>query len=486
MSYRRPSRLRWSIENIRRTNDDRTLQQNRVYRTGKVAGVVITPDTAVTISAVWACIRYLSQTVAMLPWEVREKTEAGEKTVTGAGIWYMINKRVAADYSSFQFRETMLHWALRWGNAYAEIERDLAGRPSALHPIHPTRVQVLRDIDTQELIYRVSNNFKGGQVDLRPSEIFHIRGFGESAMGVNVLAYAADSIGWVKATQLFGASFFGNGASVTGLITSTKRLSPDGLQGIRDEWKTRYGGPRKGNSVAVLDNDIKYTPIGVEPDKGQFIETNQFLLSEICRWFGVPPHKIFDLLRGTFSNIEHQSIEVVTDSIMPWAKRFEDEADYKLIGDRSKLYTKLDLRELLRGDTTARMARYRALREIGVLNANEIRNAEGLEDIPKDDGGKKYVMQGQYTTLEKIGELPAPGSTMLGGGGDPVPEPEPAPEPEPTPEPEPKPARPDDTGNDPLPDEDEANYWEMINDEGRANPEFCTQDPARAGEHATT
>lgn len=429
---RKVSRLRWSLQNIRRSKDDRVPQQNRVYRTGRVAGVRITPDTAVTVSAVWRCIAYLSQTVAVLPWEVKEDTARGRINVTGSPNWYILGQRASKDFSSFQFRETMIHWALRWGNGYAEIERDTLGRAFALHPIHPSRVEVMRDVETQTIFYRVTGNV-GGNTEIPQDDMFHLRGFGEGPVGVNVMAYAADSIGWVKAAQLFGASFFGNGATLSGLITSTKRLSPAGLEGIREEWTRKHGGPRKSNSVAVLDNDIKYQPIGVEPDKGQFIETNQYLLGEICRWFGVPPHKIYDLSRGTFSNIEHQSIEVVTDSIMPWAKRLEDEANFKMFGERSKLYSRMDLRELLRGDTTARMARYRGLREIGALNSNEIRNDEGLNDLSGDDGGEKYVMQGQYTTMERIGELPALGSTTPGGNA--APEPETDDEPEAPPEP---------------------------------------------------
>lgn len=402
---RRVSKQRWEILNARRTREDRVPQQNRVFKTGRVAGTRINPDTAVTLPAVWACLRYLSQTTAMLPWRVMLSGNKGEEEQRGNRMWYIIYNRPSPEMSSFQFRETMLHWALRWGNGYAEIERDTVGRVLALHLIHPSRVQVFRNIETQEIYYEVANNY-GGKATLGAMDMFHLRGFGESAVGVNVMAYAADSIGWAKAAQLFGASFFGNGATLSGIVKVKRRLNEDGLAGIREEFKKLYGGPNSANKVGVLDNDMDYTQLGVEPEKGQFIETNQHLTEEVCRWFGVPPHKIYHLLRATFTNIEHQSIEVVIDSIQPWAKRFEDEADYKLFGERSRVYTKMDLHELLRGDTTARMLRYRGLREIGALNANEIRRAEGEQDIGPD--GDKYVMQGQYTTLERIGEMPDP------------------------------------------------------------------------------
>lgn len=394
---------RREFHNIRRTNEDRVPQQNRVFRTGRTAGVHIGPDSALTVSAVWACIRYLTYTVAMLPWDVKSDSSKGTEIQKRHPVARLIGKRVSDDYTSFQFREMMLNWSLRHGNGYAEIERDIMGRPLALHPIHPVRVAVFRDLETQKVYYEVGNNY-GGTVRIEAADMFHLRGFGESVVGVNVMAYAADSIGWTKAAQLFGAAFFGNGSVMSGIVKSKRRLSEAGMKGIRMEFEEFHKGAQKSNRVAVLDNELEYTPLGIEPEKGQFIQTNQHLIEEICRWFGVPPHKIYHLLRATFSNIEHQSIEVVTDSIMPWVRRFEDEADFKLFGNRSSVYTKMDLRELLRGDTDARIKRWRGLREIGAMNVNEIRAEDGQNGIGPD--GDKYVMQGQYTTLEKIGEEP--------------------------------------------------------------------------------
>jgi HK97 family phage portal protein len=129
---------------------------------------------------------------------------------------------------------------------------------------------------------------------------------------------------------------------------------------------------------------MEYKPISVEPEKSQFIETNPFLIEEICRWFGVPPHKIAHLLRATFSNIEHQSIEVVVDSLTPWVKRWELEVDYKLFGgaNRQSLFTKIYLQGLMRGDTVARASFYSQMRSIGVLSVNDIRRLERSQGEP--------------------------------------------------------------------------------------------------------
>ena len=155
--------------------------------------------------SVWACIRYLSQTVAVLPWRVMKDGPVGAEHQKRHPIDWLLYKRPNAEWSSFQFRETLTHWALRYGNGYAEIERDQAGRPFALWPIHPERVEVCRNTETGVLFYEV-NNGVGSKIELAAANMFHLHGFGEGPVGVNVIEYAAQSIGWARAAQLFGAT----------------------------------------------------------------------------------------------------------------------------------------------------------------------------------------------------------------------------------------------------------------------------------------
>lgn len=394
-------RFRFFME--RRAKEPRDPRQDRVpYNPRTLAGFYTTPDTAVTIPAVWACLRYLSQTVAVLPWHVLKDTEKGGELQPTHPLDYLLCKRVSAEWSSFQFRETMTHWALRWGNAYAEIEFNVQGRPIGLWPIHPERVEVMRDPETQRLFYRVDSKLEFPQ-----EEIFHIRGFGEGPVGVNVIAYAAQSIGWAAAVQLFGASFFGNGMNVSGVIKLKNELSVPALAQLKKEMAALYKGVRNANKVAYLDKDMEFQPIQMEAQKAQLIEINQHLVEDICRWFGVPPHKIMHLLRATFSNIEHQAIEVVVDSITPWAKRFEDEADYKLFGaNRPNFYTKMNMNALMRGDVAARGTWYQMMRNVGAFTVNDILRLEDQNTISEDEGGDKRVMQQGFTTLERIGEEP--------------------------------------------------------------------------------
>ena len=396
-----------ALKALRRTAPPRDPDADRLPHVGMtLAGVRVDADNAVQIAAVWACLRYLSQTVAMLPWNVmRSESGKGAQVQAQHPVQWLIHSRPNPEWSSFQFRETLTHWALRHGNGYAEIERDLAGRPFALWPIHPSQVCPERD-QAGRLFYRVKLD-DGATVDLAAADMFHVRGWGEDVVGVDVMTYAAQSLGWAKAIQLFGAAFFGNGATLSGVVTSKGKFADGVLARLKTEFGKLYKGVRRSNQTAFLDNGMDWKPTAVEPLKAQMIEANQFLIEEICRWFGVPPHKIAHLLRATFSNIEHQSIEVVQDSILPWVRRFEDEADYKLFGqNRQGLYTKIELRGLLRGDFKTQQEGFEVMRRNGALNADEWRELVDMPPMPAGVGGDKYVMQSQNTTLEQLGKEP--------------------------------------------------------------------------------
>ena len=403
----------------RMTREPRHPEAARVpYNPRSIAGVAVTPDTAITVSTVWACLRYLSQTTAVLPWHVMRETPRGGVRAPTHPIDWLLWKRPSSEWSSFQFRETLTHWALRWGNGYAEIEPDQVGRPVALWPIHPERVAVCRAVEPEddaygdpiargELFYEVGND-TGGKVALSARRVFHIRGFGEGPVGVNVISYAAQSIGWARAAQLFGAAFFGNNATPTTVIINKKPLKPSGLARQKAEFDSLHKGPTRAHRTTFhLDNEAEIKRIGLDAEESQIVAVHQHLVEELCRWFGLPPHKAGHLLRSTNNNIEHQSIEVVVDAVAPWVKRFEDEADYKLFGqNRRGLYTKINMNGLMRGDMKARMEFYKGMQFCGAYTPNRILELEDEPTIGPE--GDIHVMQSQFVPLERIGEEPEP------------------------------------------------------------------------------
>lgn len=246
-----------------------------------MSGVVVTPDTALRISTVWACHRYITQTVAQLPARVMREDGAKSVRVARHPVAAIFSWRANPELSPFQLKETLTGWALLRGNGIAEIETDGSGRVVNLWPIHPDRVTFLRDRDTGELIYRVVNGTHGS-VDLTSSQVFHLRGFGHDAVGLSVVEYAAESIGWAKATELFGAAFFGNGINSGGVIEVGGKLTDDGKDLLRETAIQRNAGPKRAHLPLILDAGMKWIRNTFAPNEAQFVETMQHQIEEIC------------------------------------------------------------------------------------------------------------------------------------------------------------------------------------------------------------
>lgn len=382
----------------------------------RLAGVPVTTETALQIAAVFACVRYIAETIGALPWGVYlKKTGGGRDELRSSPLWRLLHARPNPEMSAMAFRETLIAWALTWGNGYAEIERDVVGRPVALWPISPDRVAIKRT-EGGTLYYEV-NNQTGPKVDIPAEDVYHLHGLGyDGIAGYSVVSLAARSLGTGIASDQFLNSFFGNSTIVGGVLEHPEKLSPEAYERIKESWEARHGGPAAAWRPAILEEGMKWQSIGMPLKDAEFLATRKFTVTEIARWFRVPPHKIADLERATYSNIEHQSIEVVTDTILPWAVRLEQEADFKLIGSRNQgtLFTKINLKGLLRGDAKSRAEFYKVMREMGVFSVNDIRELEDLNPIGPD--GDKRVMQMQYTTLERIGEEPI--QPITGDGGN--------------------------------------------------------------------
>lgn len=407
----------WSALSNRVTTEPKHPETSRVPWTPRtVAGVTINEDNMLTVSAAWASVRYISQGVASGPWHaMRSLPGGGSEIARTHPTERMLHWRVSPEYSSRDFRIQLTSWALRWGNGYAEIVPDMAGRAMEMWPISPDRVEVCRAIDVTydsygdeiqpgELYYEV-NNGSLGKAYLSAKRIFHIRGMSEGPVGMSVAQYAAQSIGWAKAAALFGAAFFGNGANVSLVVKNKVALTPEALAKQKAEFQTLYSGPRNARKTVHVDADTDITTITTKPADAQFVELNQHLIEDVARWFGAPLHKIGHLLRATNNNIEHQSIEAVQDCLLPWVLKFEEEADYKLFGqNRQNYFSKINLDGLLRGDAKTRAESFRIYKEIGVYSTDEIREKLDENPVGEKRGGNKLTMNGSYQLLEKVGD----------------------------------------------------------------------------------
>lgn len=388
----------------RMTTPNQSYGQRTVWVPAKNAGMYVDHDTALNFSAVYGAVAYRAETIASLPWQVMRRIPAGGKERASSHIVdSLLHTRPNPYMTPFAMKCFLLSMAQLWGNAYLEIEWDRARRPMALWPITSDRVAIKYDTDGA-LYYEVSNA-RGEKAPLMPSDVYHLAGMGfDGITGYSVVSLAQRSIGQGLASDEFMANFYANGTVLSGVFSHPKSLGDEAYERLKSEFEKKYGGPKRSWRPLIVEEDMKWQTMGMPLQDAQFLESRKFSVEDIARWFRVPPHKIGHLEKATFSNIEHQSIESVQESILPWAVRMEQEADYKLISQRNRnvFFTKINLKGLLRGDAKSRSEFYKIMRNEGIMNTNEIRELEDLNPIGPD--GDKYVMQSQYTTLEKIGE----------------------------------------------------------------------------------
>lgn len=374
-------------------------------RTRTSAGVVVTPDTGLLNDTAWACRRYLSQSLGLLPARVLQPNGKNYTLIQNHPTDSILNYRPNPELSPFQLRETLTSWAITHGNGIAEIERDLVGRVANLWPIEPWRISISRYKDSGELVYLVSMGAGQDPVPLSSSEVLHIRGFGNDAIGIGVVEYAAQTIGWARATEIFGAAFFGKGLHFGGTAVFKDTANDEQIEAAQKRLEEAFAGAANNSKWFVGDGEMDITRMTATPNESQFIETMQHQVEAICRWFGVPPHKVMHLVRSTFSNIEHQSIEVVTDAIAPWALRWEQECSYKLFGaNRSRLKVEFDLKGMLRGAYKERQEGLQIQRRNGIINGDEWRDLEGMG--PQADGaGQVYIVEKNMVPLDMLREV---------------------------------------------------------------------------------
>jgi len=378
-----------------------------------ISGFRLTADEALSLSAVWACLDIIAKSIASCRWNIlRPMGQRRRELLEDHPAAWLLNTRPNPEMTAIGFREAMLYQAIAFGNAYAEVVADGRGQVAELWPLETDRVTPRRDPATGALYYEHMQPH-GEMVRLDARRVFHLHGPGlNGLLGENLVARAAKSLSVAAAAERYSAAFFKHGAAPSGVLKMPGTLSDERHKLLADEWAARQ---RSGDNhrPLILEGGMEWQTTSTEPQKSQLVESRQFSVEEICRWFGVPPHKVQHLLRSTYSNIEHQSIEFVRDACTPWARRLEQEADYKLFRqDRGPwLYTCIDTGPLTYGDALSRAQAHAVWRQNGIMSANEIREREGLNDA--GDDGDVLLVQSNLTTVENILNPPAPPAPAL-------------------------------------------------------------------------
>ena len=380
------------------------------------AGIPVSHVSVMGLSTYYACIRAISEDIGKIPLiTYRRVKPRGKERAVDHPNYELLHDAPNTEMEALTFRETLTAHALSWGNGYAEIEHDSQGEAVALWPIHPSRVRIRRD-ESGTIVYDVfGSEMVEGQrrtqvVRIRSENILHIRGLGaEGLYGYSILDMARESFGLSLAAQRFGAAFFANGAHITGVLEHPGELGDVAAKRLRESWMEIYSGVDKAGTPAILEEGMKWTAISLPPDQAQFLETRNFQVREVARWFRMPLHKVQDLADASFNNIEHQSLDYVSDTLSPWMVRWEQQIKRKLFRNDPEHFAEHLIVALLRTDQRSRSAFYRIMLSLAALSPNDIREAENLNSIGPA-GDKYFIASNNLTPIEQtlIPAEPAP------------------------------------------------------------------------------
>ena len=378
---------------------------------GTTSGKRVTELSAMQMTAVYGCVRILAEAVAGLPLHVyRHRDSGGTEKALEHPLYRLLHDEPNPEMTSFVFRETLMTHLLLWGNAYAQVIRNGKGEVVGLYPLMPSKMTVDRD-RAGRIIY-LYNRSEGdphtlgseNQVLLSSADVLHIPGLGfDGLVGYSPIAMSKNAIGLAMATEEYGAKFFANGATPGGVLEHPGTVKD--VSKLRESWNSFYQGSGNAHKTGILEEGMKYHPIGIAPEQAQFLETRKFQINEIARIFRVPPHMVGDLEKSSFSNIEQQSLEFAKYTIGPWVARWEQSIRRALFSqdEKQRFFARFNLDGLLRGDYQSRMNGYAVGRQNGWMSANDIRELENLDRIPPEQGGDAYLVNGNMCRLEEAG-----------------------------------------------------------------------------------
>jgi HK97 family phage portal protein len=369
-------------------------------------GEVVSPEHAMTLSTVWACVRLVSETVAAMPLHLYELLESGDRRLARElPLYTILNRQPNERQTAVEFWQMMVSHMLLRGNGYARIVSGRRGWVESLEPIHPDLVQV-EALDNGRLRYTVNGE------RIPATRMLHLRGMSlDGQVGLGVIAYARESLGLGIGAERYGSRFFGNDSRPGGVLKTDKDLDLAGrdrakVDRLRQMWQEAH---QQGNQhrVAILPNGLEWQQVGIAPEEAQFLQTREFQAEEVCRWFGVPPHLVGLTAKTTSwgSGIEQMGQGFVTYTLMPHLLRISQAVARDLITDE-RLFVEHVTGALLRGNLLDRYNAYQVGRTNGWLSVNEIRRLENMNSV---DGGDSFLTPlNMRSSDEPTVQAPAP------------------------------------------------------------------------------
>jgi HK97 family phage portal protein len=363
------------------------------------SGIVVTEESSLKFSAVWAARRILSELPASLPLEFYEEKGASRTPVEHQAKEVLMHPN--ALMNRFTWTELMNDFMQGWGNAVSIIDNRKNGYPETLMPVDPESVKV--KIDQGKLFYLIDDRALGIKGTFYSEEVLHYKFYSRNGIwGKSPIHLAKENIGLGLATERFGAKFFRRGGNIKAVIETPGHMGDKEFKEWKDRWNRYYTGDAGDWETPVLEYGMAYKPLGIAPEDAQFLQTRQFSIQDIARWFNLPPHMLGDLSRATFSNIEHQDLQFVKYTLRPILRRQEIELEEKLLlpKEKGKIRIRYNLDGLLRGDLASVTSHIKEMVQIGVLSPDEGRAL--LNKNPRPGGDEFYTPANIVGNTENI------------------------------------------------------------------------------------
>lgn len=365
--------------------------------TSNSAGIRVDQDTALQYSPFFAGVRVLSEDLGALPLFMYERLEPrGKQRATGHPLYALLHDQPNAMMGAAWLKETLMGHAITWGNGVGQlVTHPRTGQIEEIWPLRPDRLQICvkrTGPGKFSRVYKYRDDVNGIYATLLPHEVLHIAGLGfDGVRGYPIVELAANAIGLGLATEHYGAKHFSNGAAPGGTLSHPGNLSPGARTRMANDWENIHKGIDRAHRVAILEEGVTWQQVGIPNDSAQFLETRKLQVTEMARWLRLPSHKINDLERATFSNIEQQQLDYVSSALNIWLVRWEQAILTQLLlpEERATFYAEFLVDSLLRGDTLTRYQAYAIGRQWGWLSANDVRDRENLNPV---DGGDAYLV----------------------------------------------------------------------------------------------
>lgn len=400
LSYYYPElRASVSIENPRTPLD--AIFDDRKTTTG----IVVTEEKSFAIGAVHACVKVISETMAQMDLEVVEKIGKTTKSNTKHANYWLLYAQPSPYYNRFEWVQGMVAYALLWGNGYSKIVRDRYANAKELKII-PAWEVTPKMTERGKLFYEWSHD---GSVEIiKAEDMIHLKNLGtDGLVGISPIQMQRESLANSLAKQQHEGAFYANGAKASGVLMTPGHMGTKEQANLKSSFDKATNGPSNRFKTIVLEEGVKYQQLTIPQNDAQFLESKKYDRSEIAGWYRVPPYKIGDHEKSTYSNIEGQERSFAKDTIVPWTERFQQELNRKLFftEERGRFITQFNLDDLIKGDIKSRYEVYNIGVQAGILKPIEGREAEGWSTEGCEEINQ-FFMNGTMMPVKTINAKP--------------------------------------------------------------------------------